>query len=201
VPSPAKITNYVDRDKDRLTSKYQKPKLRALVGALSTRKQEAENAFWLLLSRMNLETATGDLLTKIGKMVGEARLGRNDDDLRVAVRLRIRVNRSNGRAVDLIAIARLAAVNGTTPHYAESYPAGWSIEIANLPGPNAVAKLLGEAKAAGTSGHLVYTPDDDTYCVWGYDGDAVHASAELWSYVPNSDPPNAWAASVAVPSP
>lgn len=202
MPQPVQVTDHVAKALARVTSRYQKPKILALVAALTRPKQELENVLFVLLGAMNVDDATGDLLTKIGRIVGEERAGRSDAELRPAVRLRIRVNRSRGRSVDIVDISRLAAaVNATTPAYYEHYPAGWHVEIANLAGALEVAKLLGEAKAAGSGGHLVYTPDADQYFVWGYDGDAVHATEELWSDVPNSDPPNYWAASLAVPSP
>lgn len=140
--------------------------------------QDLEDQAWLILNGMILGNATGDQLDKLGAVVGESRGARSDTDYRTAIRLRIRANRSKGRAEDLIDVARLAAVN-SVPYYAEFFPAAWEVLINNLPGGLQVARFLGIAKMAGTAGVLTYTDDTSAGGRWMNDGDTP-GTDETW---------------------
>ena len=125
--------------------------------AILNRVQELENAAWSVLSALSVGAATGDLLNTLGKLVGEPRLGRVDADYQAAIRLRIRVNRSKGRAADVIDVGVLASTNGSVPNYLEYYPAAWVLDILNLPSANQVVPKLRSTRAAGTYGLLQFT--------------------------------------------
>ena len=133
-------------------------RIKSLLSAWTNRAQELEEALWATLSTMTVDSAVGDLLDKIGALVGEARNGRVDTDYRGAVRIRIRANRSQGKAVDILDIATLAAVtNATTPLYLEYPPAGWQVEIPNLSGALSVVNILARARPVATTGMVVWT--------------------------------------------
>lgn len=134
-------------------------RIQKLLTAYVNRVQEYEDAVWTWLSSMTVDAATGDLLDKIGKLAGEARGGRSDTDYRQAVRLRIRVNRSKGKAIDLVDVAILAAGSTTGAAYSEGGIASWDVTILNLKGPLSVLTMLGKAAAAGTSGTLTFSID------------------------------------------
>lgn len=83
------------------------PNLNAFLAALLRPLQDLENVFFDVIRARFLGHATGVQLDAIGRLVGEARLGRLvDADFRRAIRLRILVNGSSGRPEDLISITR-----------------------------------------------------------------------------------------------
>jgi hypothetical protein len=74
--------------------------------------QHIEDAAYAVRGAFNPDTAIGFRLDWIGRKVGQIRLG-SDDLLRLLVKARIRVNRSLGKAADLIAVGRLLLTNFT----------------------------------------------------------------------------------------
>jgi len=83
------------------------PNLNAFLRALLRQVQYAEDAFYSVILSRFIGYASGVQLDAIGRLVGEARLGRSDDaEYRSAIRLRIFVNGSSGRPEDIIYVAR-----------------------------------------------------------------------------------------------
>lgn len=161
----------------------------AITTSLLNRVQEAEDAFWTLLSSISIGNATGDLLRKLGKLVGEGQQGRSDGDYQAAIRLQIRVLRSRGRATDIIDVSVLAAIN-SVPRYSEYYPAGFWVDIDNLPAGGQVAPKLGHTKAAGTYGNLVFSPDATHFLSWSHTSGAT--SQQVWADSVSGTPDNKW---------
>lgn len=146
--------------------------VQALLLALgANRLQELEDALFTVIDPLSDPTfvaITGDLLDKVGARVGEDRQGRGDTDYQAAIRLRIRVNRSRGKAEDIVQIAILAAVNSLPKYYEfPDHTCVFEVDITNLPGAAQVAKLLGQAKPVGVRGLLVYSSDASTVGQWG----------------------------------
>lgn len=135
--------------------------VQAILQAYANRDQAAEDAIFSVLDPLSdptFEGISGDLLDKIGAIAGEPRGGRLDADYRPAIRIRIRVNRSRGKAEDVVQVAILASTN-STPKYSEpaELVAAFEVVALNLPGATQVARLLAKTKAAGTRGRLVYS--------------------------------------------
>lgn len=134
----------------------------AVLSAFVTRLQELENAAWTLLQAMSIDGAIAagadDLLNKIGAIVGEPRIGRSNADYGAGIKLKIRVNISTGRALDVVAVAILAYAPAL-PNYLEGYPAGFVVDMPNLASAQYVAQKLGRARAAGTYGLVQFTSD------------------------------------------
>lgn len=128
------------------------------IRAMLNRLQELEDAAIFLLSCMSIAGAFGDLLTKLGAIVGEPRLGRTDADYRAGIRLKIRVNLSSGRATDIIAVAQLAQPLGAIT-YIDGLLAGFEVELLNLQSAAYVVQKLLHTRAAGTHGLVQYTED------------------------------------------
>jgi len=84
--------------------------LRSLVGPA----QDVENAFQQLLTGRFVDTAIGEQLDIIGKIVGQPRNGQDDDTYRRFIRAEIRANRSDGVFEDLIAVAELVVGDAAT---------------------------------------------------------------------------------------
>lgn len=163
-----------------------KPVIEAIVRSYARRCQELEHAAWdvinsrllgevyVLFPRNNPRTceeiadtstaeegiikltATGVRLDLVGKIVGEARLGRSDADYEVGIKIRIAINRSNGRSDDLIEICALAGPLEKVT-YSDGDLFSWQIEVYEFENVVYLAKGLGKAKAAGSKGNLIYS--------------------------------------------
>lgn len=68
---------------------------------------ELENLCQDLYDDRNLDSATGVQLSQIGLLVGENRNGRNDNEYRQAIKLRIAINTSKGTVQDIISVLNL----------------------------------------------------------------------------------------------
>lgn len=160
---PSQDTSHVAESLGYLIEQFKNaPTLRGFVTAFGLSVQELENVFWSVINARLLNASTsGDALTKIGKIVGELRNGRTDAQLLPAVQLRIRVNRSQGLAEDIIQIAALLFGNGVS-QYADAFPAAWTVTSLNVASAAAVVAAttaLGKASALGVRGLLVYSTD------------------------------------------
>jgi hypothetical protein len=81
--------------------------IRKLLNALLGPVQGIEDALQQLLSERAVNTAVGDQLDILGAVVGQQRLGMDDDDYRRIVRARISANRSKGTVEDVLVVADL----------------------------------------------------------------------------------------------
>ncbi len=81
--------------------------IRKLLTALLTPIQDVESALQQLLTERSVDTAVGDQLDVIGIIVGQQRLGMDDDDYRRVIRTRISVNRSKGTVSDVLGVTNL----------------------------------------------------------------------------------------------
>lgn len=126
------------------------PRNQAVLEAMMAQVQELEDNIALQRDAFDVDTAVGDQLDSLGKRVGERRDDRIDDVYRTAIRVRILVNRSNGRLEELLAIA-LGISPAATIRARELYPAALSLEFSTL-GTSTLQnayRLLKKAKAAG----------------------------------------------------
>lgn len=87
-----------------------------LIIALVGPAQDIENCLQQLLLNRAVSTATGVQLDLLGRIVGQLRLGQNDDDYRRFIRARIATNRSGGVTEDLLTIMGLI-VNSVSASY------------------------------------------------------------------------------------
>lgn len=115
--------DYVAIGQGRLTNYFsEKPKLRGVVKAMLQRFNDIEVLAEEVRTQRWIDTAVGVQLDGVGYIVGEPRLGRNDDDYRTAILFKIFVNTSNATPEDLIRGLRFL----TQPddiQYIEQYPA------------------------------------------------------------------------------
>jgi len=73
-----------------------KPNVVGLLTSYLESVQEVEDIYNQLLTERGVDTAIGAQLDILGRIVGEPRNSRNDDDYRNAIRLRISINTSDG---------------------------------------------------------------------------------------------------------
>ena len=128
---------------------WTKPKAVSLITAFCLQLQELENAIWDVLEDRILDNAEGSQLATLGRLVGESRLGRSDDDFRIAIRGRILANRSRGNLTDLLKLLELMRpdvgyswTEGNAAISFESNSLDYSAE-------NTVLQFLIDAKPAG----------------------------------------------------
>lgn len=101
----SEILTYATQAKARLLEQYRAlVQFPTLVGELGDRVQEAETAVFGLLGVLELGTATGVWLDRLGGIIGERRQGVVDAAYRRYALARVRANKSDGTVEDLIAV-------------------------------------------------------------------------------------------------
>ena len=97
--------------------------LKALATALAGNQvQDIEDAMRDFLYGLSIDDSEGDQLDHIGEIVGEERLGKTDALYRIAIKIRIGTNVSEGVMETVITIWRLLAP-GDLVEISEDYPA------------------------------------------------------------------------------
>lgn len=137
----------------------------ALRDAIATEMQAAENALWQVFVSRLVDDARGESLNILGRIVGEARNGRDDPSYRVRIRARVRVNQSFGRVSDLVAVLALL----DTAHFTITLtpPAAYLVTadapLSGFATATELAELLGEATAVGVGGTLTMWTDTEGF--------------------------------------
>jgi hypothetical protein len=118
------ITDHVSAAQARLIQQYKEsPNLKGLIADVSaTQIQELENAFWGLLSRLDINTMVGLQLDNIGTIVGQARNGQSDAVYRLFIQAKIGVNVSESEATRIIDVWKLITQSSLV-HMFEAFPA------------------------------------------------------------------------------
>jgi hypothetical protein len=160
------ITNVTEQGLSRLVPEYQEtPRWQAWIASTLDTLQELESAaFDLWIGVLNLDEAVGSQLDLLGRIVREDRDGRDDDTYRLALRVRVLVNRSNGKIEELIRIIRLFEDLDSEPaayvRITEHQPARMEIRIvATLTNTYAaIRKRVLQAKAGGVAVQILFAP-------------------------------------------
>ena len=117
------MLDYIALAQSRLTSLFpEKPLITALTGAMVSQLSDLESVLDQLKNERWVDVAIGKQLDGCGEIVGEKRLGRNDDDYRDAINFRIFVNTSNATPNDLMQGLRFLTKPDNI-QYIEQYPA------------------------------------------------------------------------------
>ncbi len=80
--------------------------------------QELEDVYFQIFENRTIDTAVGEQLDGLGEIIGEDREGRDDDEYRLALRVRILLNKCSGSPEQIIEIMSLAT-GGRTVHLVE----------------------------------------------------------------------------------
>jgi hypothetical protein len=178
------------------------PRTQAALASVLSQCQEIEDALWDLYTGFDPDTAVGQALDFLGALVGEPRLDRDDDEYRVAIRVRRLVNSSQGKIEQLYAIVNGIFGAFTTPPTVtidEYFPAAIVVEVTGDFGDvtiNTVHRLLDRAKAGGvalattfsestsSADSLVWAESDvlDNFNSWGEEPLITHQGGD-WSQV------------------
>lgn len=142
-----------------LSQDRDKPNMLALAAAIGTALQSVEDDLFNLPLATSLRLATGDALDRVGAIVGEDRLGLDDEPYRRFIGAKILVNQSEGTTEELLSIFRV--ITGTPDCYHFDLPPGgftlfcvrksWMTQ-AEL---RRVNRMMTDAKAAGIAMELI----------------------------------------------
>jgi hypothetical protein len=131
---------------------HDKEIIAAFLTALGAQLQELESAYWTILLKMYLDAAEGVNLDVLGRIVGETRVGREDDDYRIAIRARIKMNQCSGTIPQLLEILNILYPRGLFV-FEERPPASFRIFLNGLnptyPIVEYFDRVIRECKAGG----------------------------------------------------
>jgi hypothetical protein len=180
------VTVHTNKADARLIMRFKKPVYRAILRALAEECQEAENMLWQVLLSRYVDHAFGKSLDYIGNRVGEPRASLNDPDYRVRIKARILINRSCGRAEDILLIIRALGGNGVVRN---TRRASMRVQLLARPANGStrrqIASLLGEATSGGVSLHVSVPTSSPIFKLGcratstGYGGKLASASATV----------------------
>jgi hypothetical protein len=156
----------------RLTEQFKKPNIIALLSLFAQRYNDLEAVAQAMLTLRNVYSATGQSLDIIGRIVGQSRLGLNDDDdYRRFILARITTNRSDGVIEDLIAIAVLVLNDSSAQIIIDNQGiAALVLRIGINAVTDNVANILLDFEQAAVAGGVrlivetQYDDDADTWC-------------------------------------
>lgn len=179
-------TSHVAQGLDRLIEQYKKkPRIQDFLTAVLAQVQEIEDMLWDVLVKRFIDNATDAQLLMIGRIVGQPNPGYDlsdhspgggSDKYRTLIMVKIKVNRSSGRAPQLIEILKLIAGETSEIFYSEDYPKAANLSLETASGtvdPDLTIALLDKAKPIGTrltftfsslseASSFIPTNDDDT---------------------------------------
>lgn len=119
------------------------PKFAAWVGMIATQAQDLEDATQALLTIISIDDSVGAQLDNLGRIIGQARAGVDDDIYRTYLRARILINKSTGTAESLYRIFRVA--------FAEEAFGGLHYVIRNGGNKSFVLQVLGAFSSSQTA--------------------------------------------------
>lgn len=145
-------TEHANQAAYRLLDQFQdKARFRTIIDIYTEAFQELEDVFWDLYTKRRLDTAEGDQLRILGRIVGLVKGTTTDVDFRVLVAARIRVLLSRGTFDDLLRIMTIVLGGPSTRIVYEVFPAMIRVELTAVPTFSTIilGRLLRAAKAAG----------------------------------------------------
>ena len=162
-----------------------KPRIASIVVAIGLQLQELENVFFDIRTSRLLANATGVRLAALGRLVGQYNPGLADDEYRLLIRARIRVNRSEGLLKDLREVLALLNAPATITKLGN---ANLRVELLQ-PTANAaiIADLLAETVAAGIGLHMSATTSSSNLLRFGSATDSTLGTAP--GYVADASAP------------
>jgi hypothetical protein len=128
-----------------------KPVFCALRDIVGDEIQELENVVWDVLASKDIDRAFGASLDLLGRIVGEARDGADDPTLRVRIKARERINRSQGRTNDVLGMVEI--LDPAAFSLTDTPPAAFVLSMFAPPSgfatASTIASLVAECRAAG----------------------------------------------------
>jgi hypothetical protein len=155
----AEVTDHCAAGLGLLISQYQNsPRLQALLCGYLDQVQAVERGLVGMYERsIDITRASGEQLDLLGRIVREARDGRSDDDYRRGIRVRLLINRSQGRHEELIAIVRLFEDMTTGVVRLRDYQPARIVVWVQAPAVNPSPEVFRRVRAARAAGVAVQT--------------------------------------------
>jgi hypothetical protein len=159
-----------------------KPNIEALLTMLVEPAQELEDVFWDLAYNRTLTKAVelgyDAIIDLIGKLVGEERAGKTNEDYARFINARITARRSHGLTETVIKVAKLVIDDSAATIYVQNQgTATVEVAVLNIAVDDALAETLIEflrlTVSAGVKVYLVWSdedPDDDPWFLWDVEG-------------------------------
>lgn len=142
-----------------------KAKIEALLSSFIEQIQDGEVVTFDLYAERLLDTATGVQLDVLGTIVGQERQWSDDEEYRLYIKARIAINRSNGKAEEIINILNLVWGSTYTYEVQDTGNASFQIDLRDAV-PTAVATTIltmaTDAKAGGVKIRVIWNPDPQT---------------------------------------
>ena len=156
-----KVETHVEDGLERLLECFKfKPNMRATCAVILKRVQHIEDVLYQIYEGVWLDNAVGVQLDNLGDIVGEKRKGRQDEQYRLYIRARIKINRSNGKIEDTLAVARLILESTAGVFYLPEHPAAYRVLISDTAiAASDIATLLREVKPAGVQMNVEVAAD------------------------------------------
>ena len=158
-------TEHVETALTRILYQFKdKPKFEAFITAFVQQFQDIEDAIGQLLTDRQVDTATGENLNILGRIVGQAREGRSDADYRIWIKARIQINKSSGLTEEIYNVLKL--ITGfmdvgdfQLEEFDAEYPASFQLTINEPLGaldPQIIYDVVDEMRSACVAFNLTY---------------------------------------------
>jgi len=137
-----------------------KPRWAALFVAIARQVQDVEDAICASITQRLLANATGAQLAVLGRLVGQLDPGLGEEVFRTLIRVRIRINRSDGARNDVLEVLQLLGIPLAQRTVTPSYPAKIRVDLTGtLPLPiGLLTQLLNDTCSAGVGCIVVWEP-------------------------------------------
>ncbi len=189
----SRTTDHGDQAVDLLLEQYKnKPRLEALLRAYVSEVQAFEDAAWDVLILRLIDNASAEQLNVIGRIVGESRGNHIDALYRLFIAVRIRINRSQGHASDVLEVLFMLTEGSPAEarRFYEVWPANMLIEFTyplDLPDPQEVFDRLFDTKAGGVGLIMITPTQDEAAQFWWSDVDEVSIASHGYGDVDTPD--------------
>ena len=168
-------TSHISEALARLLEQFKgKPIIAALLSSYIDQVQDLEIAVYDLFSERLLETAIGDQLDQLGRLVNQPRIG-DDDYYRKLIKARIAINRSNGQIEEMLNIFVLVWGDAFVFEIEELQPAILIIRVRNAFDSGDAVLLLSlatDSKPGGVALQVIWSeyPDSETFTLSSQSG-------------------------------
>ena len=158
----AVLIDQVELGLDRMLSQWDdKPIIRGLFQSYLQGVQDVEDMWFQLMNERDLVSAIGAQLDILGSIVGEDRLGRDDEDYRDAIYNRIAINTSDGTPPRVTEILKLIS-GGSEAKIMEYFPAS-VFYYSNGFLTNAADTTMSDSTAAGVKSRVMFSQGGETF--------------------------------------